>query len=155
MTAIVVLDTGPLGLLTHPRNTPESVECKKWLRRLLVDEVPVVLPEIADYELRRELIRARSSRGLKNLDDLGRVLDYLPITTQAIRQAAAFWAIARQQGRPAANDRDIDADMILAGQTVTIGTDEVVVATTNVKHLERFVTARTWKTLADSAGENP
>jgi len=33
-----------------------------------------VLPEIADYEVRRELIRAKKNKGIKRLDELKKVL---------------------------------------------------------------------------------
>jgi hypothetical protein len=55
----------------------------------------VLLPEIADYEVRRELLRAKKTQGLAHLDALGSLLEYLPITTSAMRQAALFWAQAR------------------------------------------------------------
>jgi hypothetical protein len=62
-------------------------------------------------------------------------------------QAAAFWADARRQGQPTADDRDLDADVILAAQARALEDDmdgEVIVATTNVAHLARFVDARHW-----------
>ncbi|MEX2261699.1 MAG: hypothetical protein WD696_07095 [Bryobacteraceae bacterium] len=44
-----------------------------------------MIPEIADYEVRRELLRAGKEKGL------GR-LDALPITTPVMLKAAEFWA---------------------------------------------------------------
>ncbi|MFN7256283.1 MAG: hypothetical protein ACK5U2_14570, partial [Microcystis sp.] len=40
------------------------------------------------------------------------LIEYLPITTDAMRKAALFWAQARQQGQPTAGDKTIDGDMI-------------------------------------------
>lgn len=74
-------------------------------------------------------------------------MEYLPITTAAMRQAALFWAQARQQGRPAANDKALDGDMILAAQAVTLQSTRVVIATTNVGHLSFFVAAALWHTV--------
>ncbi|MGE0434782.1 MAG: hypothetical protein AB7K09_26125 [Planctomycetota bacterium] len=51
MSRVVVLDTGPLGLVTHPRNA----DAKRWLKSLVLAGFAVAVPEIADYELRREL----------------------------------------------------------------------------------------------------
>jgi len=102
------------------------------------------LPEIADYEVRRELLRANRLKGVAQLDALAELLEYLPITTAAMRQAALFWARARQQGQPTAADNTIDADMILAAQAMSLGTSDVVIATTNVGHLVRFVPADLW-----------
>ena len=61
-----------------------------------------------------------------------------------MRQAAACWAEARQQGRPTAADAALDGDVILAAQAVTPDRPEVIVATTNPKHLSRFVAAKLW-----------
>jgi len=38
--------------------------------------------------------------------------------------------------------------MILAGQALTLGTPDVVVATTNIGHLSRFVPAELWQNVA-------
>jgi predicted nucleic acid-binding protein len=108
----------------------------------------VITPEITDYEVRRELLRIRSARGMASLDWLGRRLEYLPLTTAAVRQAAQLWADARQQGRPTAADSDLDIDVILAAQALTLGVANLVVATTNVAHLSRFVPAELWQNIA-------
>ena len=52
MSKIVLLDSGPLGMISHPRNYPEI---KIWLANLLRSGTNVKIPEIADYEVRREL----------------------------------------------------------------------------------------------------
>lgn len=144
MVDVVFLDTGPLGLVTNPLQSPQGLACNQWLYNLLAQGIHIVVLEIADYELRRELLRASKQKGIAKLDGLISVLDHLPLTTAAMRQAAAFWALARQQGQPTANDKTIDGDMILAGQVVTYGVDNSVIATTNVGHLTRFVAAELW-----------
>lgn len=58
---------------------------------------PIFIPEIADYEVRRELLRARKLRGLARLDLLKDSLEYLPLTTPIMLRAAELWAQARQQ----------------------------------------------------------
>lgn len=148
MSQAVLLDAGPLGLVTNPRRSPQSAACAAWLQSLVTAGVRVVIPEIADYEVRRELLRARKTAGIERLDALAGLLEYLPITTAAMRQAAAFWATARQQGQPTAGDQTIDGDMILAAQGLAIGAAGVVIATTNVGHLSRFVTAKPWQDIA-------
>jgi hypothetical protein len=75
------------------------------------------------------------------------VLEYLPLTTRAMRQAALFWAQARQQGLPTAEDKAIDGDVILAAQAMTLGLPDAVVATTNIGHLSRFVPADFWQNI--------
>jgi predicted nucleic acid-binding protein len=142
---VVLLDAGPLGLITNPKYSPQSVACTKWLASLLEKGGRVVVPEIADYEVRRELLRANKAQGIERLDELARSLEFLPITTPAMRQAASFWALARQRGEPTADDRTIDGDIILAGQAATLGEPHAVIATTNVGHLARFVPAQLWQ----------
>jgi predicted nucleic acid-binding protein len=105
------------------------------------------VPEIADYEVRRELLRAKKTAGVAQLDALAALLEYLPLTTTAMRYAAVAWASARQLGQPTAGDRTIDADMLLVGQAMTLGVSDVIVATTNVGHLSRFVRADVWQSI--------
>jgi predicted nucleic acid-binding protein len=107
----------------------------------------VVIPEIVDYEVRRELLRARKQQGLGRLDALKGLLRYTPITTSVMLKAAEFWAIARNLGRQSADDASLDADMILAAQAwaVSGAGDEIVIATTNVRHLTLLATARLWR----------
>jgi predicted nucleic acid-binding protein len=107
----------------------------------------VILPEVIDYEVRRELIRIRSQNGLANLDWVGQQIEYLPLTTAAMRKAAELWAVARQTGQPTAGAADLDGDVILAAQALTLGVP-VIVATTNATHLSRFVPADLWQNIA-------
>ncbi len=144
MNGVVLLDAGPLGLVTNPRRSPQSVACARWLGKASAAGARIVVPEIADYEVRRELLRAKKARGLAYLDALIGKVSYLPITTEAMRRAAEFWAQTRQHGRPTASDKAIDADMILAAQAITMGERALVVATTNVGHLAHFVRAALW-----------
>ncbi|WP_309224509.1 nuclease [Halomicronema sp. CCY15110] len=143
----IVLDTGPIGLITNPKLSSQGIACNQWLQVHLKAGDRVIVPEIADYEVRRELLRADKKRGLARLEGLCQGLEYLPITTTAMRQAAALWAQSRQQGQPTAGDKTIDGDMILIAQTQTLGDSDVVIATTNVGHLSRFVAADLWQNL--------
>jgi len=118
MSMIVLLNAGPLGMITNPKSSSHTEACKNWLAGLVYKGVQVVIPEIADYEVRRELLRA-----------------------------ADFWANARRMGRQSADDASLDADMILvaqAGDLVRDG-DETVIATTNIRHLVLFSSARIWR----------
>jgi hypothetical protein len=49
-------------------------------------------------------------------------------------------------GRQSAGDTSLDADMILAAQAWALvrDGDETVIATTNVRHLALFASARIW-----------
>ncbi len=86
---LVFLDTGPLGVLTNPKGTPEALACQQWVRDLPAAKVRVVVPAIADYELRRELIRAGKIAGLRRLDAVPMGLEFDPITQAALDRAAS------------------------------------------------------------------
>lgn len=65
MSLTFVLDTGPLGKVTNPKSSPENDEAAAWLQKHLDGGTRVVIPEIANYELRRELLLANRTRGLR------------------------------------------------------------------------------------------
>ena len=144
---VIVLDATPLGLVTNPRMSSEADACSRWLTAHLAHGVRVVIPEIVDYEVRRELLRAGKTRGLARLDLIETSLEYVPITTAAMRQAALFWAQVRQQGKPTAAAPALDGDAILAAQAITLDAagDTVIIATANVNHLARFTRAERWQ----------
>jgi len=98
MSMIVLLDAGPLGMITNPKSSPENEACKNWLAKLAYEGVEVVIPEIADYKVRRELLRASKVKGLGRLDALRGMLGYAPITSPVMLKAAEFWATARKMG---------------------------------------------------------
>ncbi len=139
MATRIVLDSGPLGKISHPRPNREIAD---WLERLLRKGAIVYVPEIADYEVRRELIRAGLHEGVDRLDRLKSVLQYLPINTEMMLRAAQLWAEARNRGTPTADPKALDADVILAAQALQIGG---FVATENAGHLGLFVEARDWR----------
>lgn len=58
MSRFLVLDSGPLGLLTHPQRNAEVVEITGWLSQCLLSDHRVIIPAIVYYELKRELLRA-------------------------------------------------------------------------------------------------
>ncbi len=146
MARVILLDAGPLGMVTHPRANPDIVD---WLKAMLYSGATILVPEIADYEVRRELLRAKKVKGVKRLDQLKRTIGYLPINTQAMLLAAQLWAQARNQGYPTADDKSLDADVILAAQASTLNDtgDDPVIATTNVGHLSRFAQADQWQNI--------
>ena len=147
MSQVILLDSGPIGLVTNPKLSTEGVACANWLQSMIVAGCRVIIPEIIDYEIRRELLRANKVNGLGRLEQLITLGEYLPITTAVMRQAELLWAQARQQGQPTAGDKTIDADVILAAQAMALAVSDVVIATTNVGHLSRFVKADLWQNI--------
>ena len=145
MSAVVILDSGPVGLLAQRRGVAPAEACRQWQKDLLAAGVRVILPEITDYEVRGELLRINSLSGIMRLDRLAAAVEYLPLTTAAMRKAAELWALVRQQGRPTADPKELDGDVILAAQAILLGAADLVVATTNVGHLSRYVSAKNWQ----------
>jgi hypothetical protein len=148
---IILLDAGPLGLAARRPGIAEVRQCLAWLATLERSGAMIVVPEIADYEVRRELIRARIMSGLGRLDRLKTRFFYLPISTSAMLLAATFWADVRQRGIPTASPDALDADCVLAGMAASAFDpgDSVTVATNNAVHLVRFpgIDARDWPTV--------
>ena len=112
--------------------------------------VQVHVPEIADYEVRRELLRANKRQGLKRLDNLKIAIGYVPLNTAMMLKAAELWAQVRRQGRPTADDKALDGDVILAAQAAILGDSgsNVDIATTNVGHLGQITTALDWRNIS-------
>jgi len=136
-------------LVINPRGSSVADACNLWLMALIAKGVQVKLPEIADYEVRRALFRINKTTSIKYLDALKTSIDYVPITTQTMLLAAEFWAQVRKQGKPTADNKALDGDVILAAQASLLSNVgyEVVIATTNVSHLSRLATAKEWQNI--------
>src|ERR671938_1468569 len=129
MSITVLLDAGPLGMASNPKATARNIECYEWLEALIVNGARVLVSEIADYEVRRELLRAEKTQGIARLDLIKNTIGYLPITTSIMLKAAELWAEARRIGMPTADPKELDCDVILAAQALEI---EGIVATENI-----------------------
>jgi len=145
----IVLDSTPLGLLFTKATHREGDQCRQWLKRHLAAGIRFIVPEIVDYELRRELLRIGNPRPLAQLDTfIAAERDrYIALTTRAMRLAAELWAQARRQGIPTADPHALDVDVILSAQVLAHGYDpaDILVATSNVAHLSQFVPAEIWR----------
>jgi len=146
MNTTILLGTGPPGLVTNPRSSKATDRCNFWMDEQIAQGVRVLVPEIADYELRRELIRAGKIKGIAKLNELKRSLGYIPINTWTMLKAAEYCAQARGLGKPTSLDAALDAHVILAAQAAFLKDKghTVIVATSDPKHLEMFVDARDW-----------
>lgn len=148
---LIVLDSGPLGLISNPAPGRASQDAHDWARAHTDAGNDLVVPEIADYELRRELLRADKGHGIARLDELCAGLWYEPLTTSIMRRAAELWARARTQGYPTAHDAALDGDVILSAHALELGHANtglaVTVATTNPTHLKRHAPAALWSTI--------
>ena len=138
MNEVIVHNSGPVGIITSPRNTLVASACRQWLGELLAKGRRVILQEVTDYEVRRELIRRNSVNALINLDQLGQRVEYMPLTTQIMRLSAELWAQARQRGLQTAANQSLDCD--------SLGVPAIV-ASGNWAHLSRYVPAQDWQTI--------
>lgn len=150
MRRLLLLDAGPLGLVTIPRESEQAMEARRWQRAQVARGAQAPVSDIADYEVRRELLRAGRHRGIEHLDELRLRFGSLPVTAEVMAIAATYWAEARRRGRPTALDDDLDCDVSLSAQATIAARegDEVIIATTNIRHLSLFADARHWREIA-------
>ena len=125
----LLVDTSVLGQICHPR---KHGDVKDWFGRAATEHAFLV-SELADYELRRELLRLGAARSIARLDELTRELPYVPVSTAVWRRAAALWASARNAGNVTAPAEALDGDVIVAAQAID---EDAVVLTTNTKHFD-------------------
>jgi len=134
----LLLDTAVVGEICHPRKYDDV---RAWFARAAAAH-EMLLSEVADYELRRELLRIDSRRSLDRLDELTRELRYIPVTTATWRAAARLWALQRKAGRVTAAEGGLDGDVLIAAQALA---EDAVIVTPNTRHFESMVRAVTWQ----------
>lgn len=148
MPRVIILDSSPLGLIVQRLDNKRADECRQWLAQHVEGGADVLVSDVIDYEVRRELLRLRLAQAIDRLDAFytNPFVRRLPVTDASLRLAADLWARARQEGTPTADPQALDIDVVLAAQTLLCGVpaDELVVATSNVVHLSLFVPAQDW-----------
>ena len=158
---IVLLDSHPLSLISNPVNEGEAPKCRNRIKQLVGNNVPVVVPEIIDYELRRKLIYDQRKNSIQRLDRLGQDMGliYAPITTEVMRKASSLWGWARATGQSTAHENKIDIDVILAAQSIILAmeTEEyIIIATSNASDLRRYsIDAQKWEDITVEYCFNP
>ena len=152
MSLHIFLDTGPLGIATNPKEPPLTLELLRWATRHMREGNTFLVPAMADYEVRRELVRLGRTSSIRELDRWNSTPSYryLALTDFALKRAADLWAHVRNQGLVTADPKELDCDAMIAAQALEyqeihrLDSSHVVVATTNVGHLSRFVRAELW-----------
>lgn len=152
MLLAVFLDAEPLSLVTKRHTkSQDAKDCFQWMKNLLAHHIDVYVPEITEYEIGRELVRAKKQRSLEQLNEMREVGQIIPITSEAMLRAAEIWADARNRGMPTAEDAALDGDVIFAAQVLEftaddrLAPDEFIAATSNVRHISRYVNAAPWR----------
>ena len=152
MSRTIILDTGPLGLLTNPARPPKTLNALRWAFAMTQAGHRFLVPAIASYEVQRELERAGKVAGIAALDAWNGAVAgrYLPLTDSALRLAATFWARARNAGTPTADPKELDCDALIAAQALDLRLpiQDFMIATTNVGHLCLFAPADLWSNIA-------
>ena len=152
---IVILDSNILGLLANPSELPEAKECQDWLYALLAKSVYVASSELCFYEVKRGLIEAKkrggTGQGIGKLEELRDQFETLPINRMVVDEAAEIWAKSRLEGKPSAEEKALDIDIIIAAHYRVL-TQEfpgryVVISTKNIKHFKHFAEAQEWQNI--------
>lgn len=187
---IIVLDSAPLGLasMPRPRRLPEPDRdpdhCRAWLAALRQGGDRILIPAVADYEVRRELIRvgirdgridaallrrsgpapdlSRASASIARLDALRTVGEFIPLDAEAdLFRAAELWALLRNRGLPTSMDRALDADSLIIAQAARAADGRpFIVATSDVGDMGRFprigvaLQAARWNEIPTSTGNS-
>jgi hypothetical protein len=147
---IIVLDTGILGGITNPISRSATVKAMTaWAADMRAAGHVFAIPAIADYEVRRELLRGRYADSVAALDTFCTLAAnlYLSLTDTALHRAAELWAEVRNEGRPTAKDAALDGDVILMAQVFEAGfaPGSFIVATDNLKHFTGRIPADEWR----------
>lgn len=151
----IVLDAFPLSncvVTINRRGTllTLSEECRQWLTDCERSGATILIPAIVYYEELRELERRKAYKKIARFQEYcfqsGR---FIPLTTGHLEKAAQLWGFARQSGKQTADDKALDADVILSSQVLSLEmtSKEYIVATTNVKHLQQYVNADEWQNI--------
>jgi toxin FitB len=88
MSRVILLDTHPLSKVTHPKI---DLKVQQWLKSLRENKTVIRVPEIADYELRRELLRQGKQKSIDRLNKLSQIC-LIPLTPETMQKAAELWA---------------------------------------------------------------
>lgn len=154
MPRVIVLDTFPLSSTAKRKPAPgggawtASDRCQQWIRDCVEAGNRVVAPAIAYYEALRELERLNAVSQIVRLRTFCHAVPdrYLSLTDAHLDRAAVLWAQARNTGTPTASPEALDGDVILAAQAFDLDVPgaNLIIATTNVGHLSRFVAADLW-----------
>lgn len=145
MSLTVFLDAGPLGLVTNPKKTPDTIAAAQRVFGMEAAGHRFIVPAIADEEVRRELVRAGKTRGIARLNIFNAAEPdrFLSATDAALLLGADLWARARNAGTATADSKELDADVLIAAQALHMGLppSDFIIATGNVGHLAQFAPA--------------
>jgi predicted nucleic acid-binding protein len=136
MPVTLLLDSTVLGKVVHPDPLTHRLVVDVVAALIFDPDYRVVVPEIIDYEIRRNLLltaqrqKAWATDALSLLDEMVS-FGYEKLKTETFRLAAQIWADSRLRHQPRAPEAALDIDVILAAQAR--GANGLVV-TENLRH---------------------
>lgn len=135
---VVLLDSGPLGEIISPK--PKGY-IKDWLSFIKQNKISLRVPEIIDYEIRRNLILSNLGKSERRLNQYRNRKEFIHLNSEILICACEIWAELRRIGQPTASKERLDIDVLLIAQAIsqTDSFEEVIIVTTNVKHLIRCI----------------
>ena len=152
MARIVILDSGPLGLLCSRNGIPLGDACRDLMSVWNRPERGSPFPPSSITRSVANGFGGTPSPWLRNLDKIKRRFGIPGLDDDVMELAARFWADAHRAGKPTDDPHALDADCLLAAQASLVGQpgDVVTIATSNVGHLNRFpgIDAREWASIA-------
>ncbi|MBD1912873.1 MULTISPECIES: nucleic acid-binding protein [unclassified Leptolyngbya] len=125
-------------------DSPKTKECKQWFEARQDESFLFGIPEICDYECRREYFQNRSIVSIQRLDKLTQRTDrlvYWRLTTGIVHKAAQLWGEARNKGIVLADKKSLDGDVLLIATAINIveeTEEKVIIATTDESDLSNF-----------------
>lgn len=153
MPRIIVLDSFPLSSTAkrEPNSgvTPTvSDECQQWVKDCVKAGNRLIVPSIVYYEVLRELERLAAKTQIDRLKSFCRATSdrYIALTDLHLEHAAKLWAQTCNAGLATAANDALDIDILLVAQILSLNLrpSDFIIATTNVRHLARFVPADLW-----------
>lgn len=143
----VILDTAIITLLvTESQPGKEPYRCKEWLHKILARGVFVTVPDICIYEVHRGILYVARKKGkdvdikLRNLENLVKYIDCLPLNLDVLSQAATLWSEALLSGYERSKGVDVDM-LVLAHLRVERQKHQgrrILVATKNLRDFRLF-----------------
>ncbi|MEG4230232.1 hypothetical protein QUA35_28940 [Microcoleus sp. N9_B2] len=91
--------------------------------------VSIVSVAEGSNEVRCELMRAGKVAGIRKLDLLKILIQYIPISTETMLKAAELWVHSRRARRSTAYPKELDGEVILAAQAISVANEghEVII----------------------------
>lgn len=132
MSRFLLLDSAPLELLTHPQRSDKVAAITEWLSWCILSARAASSTKDLWHCSTDAFVGATPGR-------------YLPLSDEA---PAGSRTLGESKATRPTNSRPLALDIdVTAAQALSFGPapGDVIIATTNAKHLSQFVTARDWQ----------